>query len=82
MIDKHFANYYSGIDQPSKEIENSFNALLAYEKNCILKYDRPNKPSICPKRGERMQDFALKFNTSIELMKKQRNMVELYLEIQ
>ena len=67
--DKYFA-------KPSKEsiekYERAFEARLAYEKNCIDKYDYPDwmmKTSRPPKKGERMIDFAMRFNTTIEEMK-------------
>lgn len=67
--DKYFA-------KPSKEsiekYERAFNARLAYEKNCIAKYDYPDfmhLPSRPPKKGETMRDFAMKYNTTIEEMK-------------
>lgn len=62
--------------KPSKEsiekYERAFEARLAYEKNCIAKYDYPDwmiKPSRPPKKGERMSDFAMKYGTTIKEMK-------------
>lgn len=55
-----------------EKYESAFNARLAYEKNCIAKYDYPDwmrKPSKPPIKGERMIDFAMKYNTTIEEMK-------------
>lgn len=51
---------------PTKESiekhERAFNAMMAYEKNCIAKYDYPdNRPSKPPINGERMVDFACKY---------------------
>ncbi len=63
-----------------EERENAFNARLEYEKNCILKYDRPNMPSRTPIKGERIEDYAHKFNTTVELMKEVLPSVENYLE--
>lgn len=61
---------------PSKEniakYERAFNARLAYENNCILKYDYPswsNKPSKPPLEGDTMEDFAFKFGTTVQEMK-------------
>lgn len=72
---------------PSKEQlekdKKAFEALLAYEKNCIAKYDYPDwmgKPSKPPIKGERMEDFAFKFGTTIEEMKLQWRLVEYYLK--
>ena len=62
--------------KPSQEsidkYERAFNARLAYEKNCISKYDYPDwmgKPSKPPIKGERMEDFACRFGTTIQEMK-------------
>ena len=50
--------------------KRAFDALLAYEKNCILKYDYPdNRPSKPPKKGERMEDYARTFGVEIKDMK-------------
>ena len=48
---------------------NAYNALLAYELNCIEKYDQPIGHSKPPKIGDRMVDFAIRFETSVEEMK-------------
>jgi hypothetical protein len=59
--------------------QRAFNAALAYEKNCIAKYDYPdwmNKPSKPPKKGERMEDYAAKYGTTIKEMKDQWRNVE------
>lgn len=61
-------------DKPSQEsidkYERAFNARLAYEKNCIAKYDyQDNIPSKPPIKGERMEDFACRFGTTIQEMK-------------
>ena len=60
--------------KPSQEsiekYERAFNARLAYEKNCIAKYDYPdNRPSRPPKKGDTMLDYAFRFGTTIEEMK-------------
>ena len=62
---------------PTKEsiekYERAFNARLAYEKNCIAKYDYPDwmmKPSRPILKGERMEDFAYKFGADIKEMRK------------
>lgn len=47
----------------------AFIARLEYEKNCIAKYDRPNRPSIAIPEGERMSDFAYKFGCTVKEMK-------------
>ncbi len=63
--------------------KNAFDALLAYEINC-MKYE-----SQFPKHlehlariphDERMKDFALKFNTTITEMRNQRNAVDNHLK--
>lgn len=63
--------------KPSKEsiekYERAFKARLAYEKNCIAKYDYPDwmkKPSRPIPRGERMEDFAFKFGADVNEMRK------------
>lgn len=59
--------------------ERAFNARLAYEKNCIAKYDYPDwmgKPSKPPINGERMGDFAYRFETTIQEMKDVETQVE------
>ncbi|MBW1853130.1 MAG: hypothetical protein JRJ00_00355 [Deltaproteobacteria bacterium] len=63
-----------------KELDNAFNARLEYEMNCFRKYDRPNMPSLTPIKGERMGDYARKFNTSIDLMKEVLPSVERHIE--
>lgn len=62
--------------KPSKEsiekYERAFEARLAYEKNCIAKYDYPdfmNKPSRPPKKGERIGDYAMRYGTTVKEMK-------------
>jgi len=56
---------------PEKDIERAFNARMAYEKNCILKYDDPlgMRSSKAPRKGERMKDFALLYGVSQQAMK-------------
>ena len=75
MDKREFEEEYLVITPTKKSIkkyERAFNARLAYEKNCIAKYDYPDwmcKPSKPPIKGERMIDFAMKYNTTIEEMK-------------
>ena len=79
MENKEFRDKYFA--EPSKEWiesqERAFNAALAYEKNCIAKYDyvdmRPSRP---PKKGERMEDFACRYGTTVKEMKNQWRQVE------
>ncbi|MCK5017746.1 MAG: hypothetical protein KAS32_11845, partial [Candidatus Peribacteraceae bacterium] len=61
---------------PSKEsqekYELAFAAMLAYEMNCIAKYDYPDRmcrPSRCPVKGERMSDYAIRYGTTLFEMK-------------
>ena len=57
--------------------ERAFQSLLAYEKNCIAKYDSPdNRPSKPPIKGERMSDYAERYGTTIEEMKSHWKSVE------
>lgn len=60
--------------------ERAFNALFFYEINCIEKYDVPGKPSKLPPKGERMEDFAMKYGTTVEKMKKMWPQVEFRLK--
>ncbi len=75
-----FSEIYSGPSRESIEKhERAFQARLAYEKNCIAKYDFPDwmmKPSLPPKQGERMADYAVMFGTTIEEMKQCLHAVE------
>lgn len=68
-----FDELYSKPSQESiDKYERAFQARLAYEKNCITKYDFPDwmmKPSLQPKQGETMSDYAVRFGTTIEEMK-------------
>jgi hypothetical protein len=73
------------LQKPSAEMiekqERAYNALLAYEKNCIrheVKYINPQMVKI-PK-GERMNDFAMRYGTTIKEMKEQWREVEYALE--
>lgn len=69
------------LQKPSAEMiekqERAYNALLAYEKNCLkheAKYINPQMAKI-PK-GERMNDFAMRYGTTIKEMKHQWRQVE------
>lgn len=72
-----YDTYYS---EPSEEFlekqKSAFDAAIAYEENCITKYDHPFLPSRTPKKGETMSDFAFKFGTTIEEMKNQWKQVD------
>jgi hypothetical protein len=69
------------LQKPSAEMiakqERAYNALLAYEKNCLkyeAKYIDPRMAKI-PK-GEMMGDFAMRYGTTIKEMKDQWQHVE------
>ena len=69
------------LQKPSAEMiekqERAYNALLAYEKNCLkyeAKYINPQMAKI-PK-GEHMSDFAMRYGTTIKEMKDQWRQVE------
>ena len=69
------------LQKPSAEMiekqERAYNALLAYEKNCLkheAKYIDPRMAKI-PK-GEQMGDFAMRYGTTIKEMKDQWRQVE------
>lgn len=74
--------YLGEIDKETIEKQKrAFDAMLAYERNCILKYDYPdNRPSKQPIMGERMIDFACRFKTTIEEMKQCGGEVERFIE--
>ena len=79
MDNKEFIGKY--FDEPSKECieaqDRAFNAALAYEKNCIEKYDYVDmKQSLPQKKGETMQDFASRYGTTVKEMKNQWRQVE------
>lgn len=72
---KDFNRLYSG-SWDSKETvaayERAFKARLEYEKNCMAKYDYPKwtgRPSKTPIKGERIHDFAIRYNTTVKEMK-------------
>jgi hypothetical protein len=73
MNKSEFESKYLAITPTKESIEKqerAFNAMMAYEKNCIAKYDYPdNTPSKPIPRGERMEDFACKYGTTIKEMK-------------
>lgn len=73
---------YMGSFEISESQKAAFDALLAYERNCMARYDRHNRPSVTPIPGERMEDYAVRFGTTIEEMKAARNEVEAFLENQ
>jgi len=58
----------------------AFNARLAYERNCMAKYDRPNRPSKTPPSGERMQDYAEMYGCTLEEMKRVLPEVERFIK--
>ncbi len=60
--------------------KRAFDAALAYEKNCRMKYDHPLFPSRNPIKGERISDFAEKFQTTVNEMKLQWKAVEFTLD--
>lgn len=76
-----FSEYFGEITQESQDkYERAFNARLAYEKNCIAKYDYPdNRPSKPPKAGDTMLDYAFRFGTTIQEMKEVEQQVERFL---
>ncbi len=58
------------------EADKAISALLAYELNCQAKYDAPGRPSKMPVKGERMEDFATRYGTTVGRMKKMWRQVE------
>ncbi len=59
---------------------NAFKARLEYERNCEAKYDRPGRPSIAPREGERMVNYAQKWGCSIYEMIEVLPEVERYMQ--
>lgn len=85
MSDREFHDliYNKSSQESIDRYERAFEARLAYEKNCIAKYDYPNwmcKPSRPSKKGETMLDYAIRFNTTVEEMKKCEREVDRFLE--
>lgn len=68
--DLKFDNVQKTVDQ------RAFDAALAYEKNCRAKYDRYNQPSLPIPKGEQMIDFAMRYGTTVQEMKKCEFQVE------
>jgi len=78
MID---LSWFEGDFTHNQLSENAFNARLAYELNCEAKYDYPSRPSRCPIKGERMIDYAERFETTLEEMKRVLPAVEIYMGV-
>lgn len=70
------------IGKPSggSTIRNAFRARLAYERRCAWRYDRPGRPSLPIQKGDRMEDFAIKFGTTVQEMKDVLREVEKFME--
>jgi hypothetical protein len=51
------------------DYENAFKAAIAYERNCRLKYDKSEFKSLPIPKGEQMIDFAMRFGTTVKMMK-------------
>ena len=69
------------LQKPSKEMiakqERAFNALLAYEKNCLKHEAKCIDPQMAKiPKGEQMSDFAMIYGTTIKEMKDQWRQVE------
>lgn len=61
----------------------AYRALLGYEKNCYLKYDDHSpsqRPSHPPQKGERICDYAERYNVTIEQMEQCQREVEKEIE--
>lgn len=65
--------------------KRAFDALLAYERNC-LKYEAKHPQHLQYRvripRGERMSDFAMRFGTTVKEMKKHWLAVERTIDLQ
>ena len=60
--------------------DRAFWALFFYEINCISKYDIPGRPSRIPAPGEKMSDFASRYGTTVDDMKRMWLQVERYMD--
>ena len=74
--------------QPTQEDlekqKRSFDAMLAYERNCRRLYDYPSwmcKPSRPQRQGDTMADFSARYGTTVAEMKAQEQAVEKSLEL-
>lgn len=75
VINRNFRDKYFNPFNPTYEV--AFNAMLAYEKNCIAKYDYlDNRPSKIPIKGERIGDFAYSYGTTVKEMRNCEMQVE------
>lgn len=64
-------------DQNADSHQRAFNAALHYEMNCRAKYDFPdNRPSLPIPKGERIDDFARQYGTTVNEMKERGLMVD------
>lgn len=73
---------YLGV-KPINKLPNAFDALLAYELNCKrYEWGVPEHLHYTVKipKGEEMRDFALKYDTTVEAMKKEWRNVENHLK--
>ena len=70
-MDKYYDNSVK-----KEAAENAFDAAMAYEINCRRKYDRQGMPSLPPKKGEFMSDYAAMYGTTIQEMKDYERQVE------
>lgn len=76
-----FQSEYLG-EMPQETIHKrkiAFDAMFAYEKNCVEKYDRMFLPSLPIKKGEYMSDFAAMYGTTVKEMKECEAEVEIAL---
>lgn len=65
-------------NQAHRLSQRSYYALLEYELNAT-NYDRINAPSLHIPVGERMIDYAIEYNTTIDDMKKHELEVDRYI---
>ena len=63
------ADYMPSIDLVAEARDRAFVAMMAYEKNCILKYDRDNSPSRPIPKKDQQEAFAIKHRTTVKEMR-------------
>jgi hypothetical protein len=78
------SEYFNKISSEDQfRYQRAFEARLAYERNCIAKYDYPDfmqKPSRPQKRGDTMLDYAMRYDVSIKDMKDCERQVDYFLK--
>lgn len=63
-----------------KEGDRAFQARRAYELNCWEKHERFSLSGHNPLKGERMEDYGVIFEVSIEEMREKESLVEVWMK--